>query len=82
MCCAAVDVNEITGIIYQVSCHDCPFVYIGQTKPRLEIATFRTQKSDQVSTTRKACSLSALHHLGPYNRLERSNNLVHRKRLH
>ena len=27
-----LDVNEITGIIYQVSCHDCSYVYIGQTK--------------------------------------------------
>ena len=27
-----LDVNEITGFIYQVPCHDCPFVYIGQTK--------------------------------------------------
>ena len=27
-----LDINEITGIIYQVPCHDCPFVYIGQTK--------------------------------------------------
>ena len=26
-----LDVNEITGIIYQVPCHDCPFVYMGQT---------------------------------------------------
>ena len=31
-----VDVNEITGIIYQVPCHDCPFVYIGQTKRDLK----------------------------------------------
>ena len=29
-------VNEITGIIYQVPCHDCPFVYIGQTKRDLK----------------------------------------------
>ena len=28
----SLDVNEITGIIYQVLCHDCPFVYIDQTK--------------------------------------------------
>ena len=27
---------EITGIIYQVPCHDCPFVYIGQTKRDLK----------------------------------------------
>ena len=27
-----LDVNEITGIMYQVPCHDCPFVYIGQIK--------------------------------------------------
>ena len=27
-----LDINEITGIIYQVPCHDCLFVYIGQTK--------------------------------------------------
>ena len=31
-----LDVNEITGIIYQVSCHDCSFVYIGQTKQDLK----------------------------------------------
>ena len=31
-----LDVNEITGIIYQVPCHDCPFVYIGQTKRDLK----------------------------------------------
>ena len=31
-----LDVNEITGIIYQVPCHDCPFVYIGQTKRDLQ----------------------------------------------
>ena len=31
-----LDVDEITGIICQVSCHDCPFVYIGQTKRDLK----------------------------------------------
>ena len=31
-----LDVNEITGIIYQVLCHDCPFVYIDQTKRDLK----------------------------------------------
>ena len=31
-----LDVNEITGIIYQVACHDCLFVYIGQTKRDLK----------------------------------------------
>ena len=31
-----LDVNELTGIIYQVSCHDCRFVYIGQTKRDLK----------------------------------------------
>ena len=31
-----LDVNEITGIIYQVPCHDCPFVYIGQTNRDLQ----------------------------------------------
>ena len=29
-------INKITGIIYQVSCHYCPFVYIGQTKQDLK----------------------------------------------
>ena len=32
-----LDVNEITDIIYQVPCHDCPFVYIGQTKRDLKL---------------------------------------------
>ena len=31
-----LEVNEITGIIYQVLCHDCPFVYIGYTKQDLK----------------------------------------------
>ena len=31
-----LDVNEITGTIYQVSCHKCSFVYIGQTKRDLK----------------------------------------------
>ena len=31
-----LDVNEITGIIYQVPCHDCRFVYIGKTKRDLK----------------------------------------------
>ena len=31
-----LDVNEITGIIYQVPCRNCPFVYIGQTKRDLK----------------------------------------------
>ena len=32
-----LDANKITGIIiYQVPCHDCPFVYIGQTKVDLK----------------------------------------------
>ena len=31
-----LDVNEITGTIYQVPFHDCPFVYIGQTKRDLK----------------------------------------------
>ena len=30
------DVNKITGIIYQVPCHDYPFVYIGQTERDLK----------------------------------------------
>ena len=32
-----LDINEITGIIYQVVCHDCLFVYIGQTKRDLKL---------------------------------------------
>ena len=32
----SLDLNEITGIIYQVPCHDCPFVYIGQSKRDLK----------------------------------------------
>ena len=31
-----LDVNEITGIIYQVLCHDCPFVYICQSERDLK----------------------------------------------
>ena len=31
-----IDVNETTGIIYQVPFHDSPFVYIGQTKRNLK----------------------------------------------
>ena len=31
-----LDVNEITGIIYQLPCHDCLFVYIGQIKRDLK----------------------------------------------
>ena len=31
-----LDVNKIRGIVYQVPCHDCPFVYIGQTKQDLK----------------------------------------------
>ena len=31
-----LDVNEITGTIYQVPCHDCIFVYIDQTKRDLK----------------------------------------------
>ena len=31
-----LDVNKTTGIIYQVPCHDCLFVYIGQTKEDLK----------------------------------------------
>ena len=31
-----LNVNEITGIIYQVPCHDCPFVYTSQTKQDLK----------------------------------------------
>ena len=31
-----LDVNETTGIIYQVPRHDCPFVYTGQTKRDLK----------------------------------------------
>ena len=27
-----VSVNEISGLVYQVSCSDCDFLYIGQTK--------------------------------------------------
>ena len=39
---------------------------------RFEIMTFRPQASDQASMTRKVCSLWALYHLGPKNRLARS----------
>ena len=31
-----LDVNEITSIVYQVPCHNCSFVYIGQTKRDLK----------------------------------------------
>ena len=30
------DVNDIPGIIYQVPCHDCPFLYTGQTNRDLK----------------------------------------------
>ena len=33
----SLDIIEITGIIYQVLCHDCLFVYIGQTKRDLKL---------------------------------------------
>ena len=32
----SLDVKEITGIIYQIPCHDCSFVFIGQTKRDLK----------------------------------------------
>ena len=32
----SLDVNEIAGVIYQVPCHNCPLVYIGQTKRDLQ----------------------------------------------
>ena len=32
-----LDINEITGIIYQVLCCDCLFVYISQTKQDLKL---------------------------------------------
>ena len=32
-----LDVNEITGIICQVPCHNYPFVYIGQSKQDLKL---------------------------------------------
>ena len=38
-----LDVNGITGFIYQVPCHDCPFVYINQTKRDL-ISRFSEHK--------------------------------------
>ena len=31
-----LDINEITDIIHQVPGHDCPFVYIGQSKRDLK----------------------------------------------
>ena len=31
-----LDVNEITDIVYQVLCHDCPFDYIGLSKRNLK----------------------------------------------
>ena len=31
-----LEVNEITGIIYHVPCHNYPFVYFGQIKPDLK----------------------------------------------
>ena len=31
-----LDVNEITGIIYQIPCYVCTFVYTGQTKRDLK----------------------------------------------
>ena len=34
------DVNETTGIIYRDPFHDCPFVYIGQTKRDLKSRLF------------------------------------------
>ena len=44
-----VDVNEITGIIYQVPCHDCPFVYIGQTKRDLNHDFQNTRERSRIN---------------------------------
>ena len=44
-----LDVNEITGIIYQVSCHDCPFVYIGLTKRDLKSRLQNTRERSSIN---------------------------------
>ena len=40
-----LDVNEKRGIIQQVPCHDCPFVYIGQTKRNLQPRLFEHKRA-------------------------------------
>ena len=74
-----LDVNEITGIIYQVPCHNCPFVYIGQTKRDLKSRLPEHKRAIKYQRPEKfaICEHSiTLDHLID---LERSNNLVHRK---
>ena len=47
-----LDVNEITGTIYQVPCHDCPFVYIGQTKRDLKSRLSEHKRASQTSISK------------------------------
>ena len=52
-----LDVNEITDIIYQVPCHDCPFVYIGQTKRDLKLRLSEHKRAIKYQRPEKVCSL-------------------------
>ena len=48
-----INQNEISGIVYQVSCEDCDFLYIGQTKRDLKSRimehkrAFKNQRPEQ-----------------------------------
>ena len=65
-----LDVNEITGIIYQVPCHECPFVYIGQTKRDLKSQLSERKRAIKYQQSEKSalCEYSiALEHIIDWN---------------
>ena len=49
-----LDVNEITGIFYQDPCHDCPFVYIGQSKQDLKSRLLEHKRAINYQRSKKS----------------------------
>ena len=48
------NVSEIIGIIYQVTCHDCPFVYIGKAKRDLKSRLSEHERAIKYQRTEKS----------------------------
>ena len=66
-----LDVDEITGIIYLVPCHDCPFVLHRQTKQDLKSQLSEHQRVIKYQQLKKSalCEHSiTLHHITNWNK--------------
>ena len=66
-----LNVNEITGIIDQALCHDCPFVYTGQRKRDLQSRLSEQKRAIKYQRPEKSAlskHSSTLDHIKDWNK--------------